>query len=146
MLLYLLLFCSYFILFSASCLMLSYTLQKRRVVMQIVWPSETWFMFLSRLFLQVTRVTEASETECLVVDYNKDGLPSGYSTQCVTEGTACPCGKNTVSCPDPNDATERALEPSVEDAISLLGGGVDTVDWWIIDSCRSRICQVQSIS
>ena len=48
---------------------------------------------------------EASETECSVTDYNKDGEPSGFSTQCVKEGTACPCGKNTISCPDPNDVT-----------------------------------------
>ena len=50
---------------------------------------------------------EASETECSVTDYNKDGEPSGFSTQCVKEGTACPCGKNTISCPDPNDVPWR---------------------------------------
>jgi len=32
-----------------------------------------------------------------VTDFDKDGEPSGFSTQCVTEGTACPCGKNTVA-------------------------------------------------
>jgi len=50
---------------------------------------------------------KAAETECLVTDYNKDGEPTGFSTQCVKEGTACPCGKNTISCPDPNDALAK---------------------------------------
>eukprot|EP00438_Fugacium_kawagutii_P011909 Skav219190 [mRNA] locus=scaffold648:714947:718070:- [translate_table: standard] len=52
---------------------------------------------------------EASEKECRVTDYTKDGTVAGYSTQCVKEGTACPCGQNTISCPDPNDAPCRAL-------------------------------------
>jgi len=55
---------------------------------------------------------KASETECSVTDYNKDGEPSGFSTQCVKEGTACPCGKNTISCPDPNDALLKMCVPS----------------------------------
>ena len=46
---------------------------------------------------------QGSETTCNVVDYDKNGVVTGFSTQCVKEGKACPCGKNTISCPDPND-------------------------------------------
>ena len=48
---------------------------------------------------------EGSETSCNVADYDKNGVVTGFSTQCVKDGTACPCGKNTISCPDPNDVT-----------------------------------------
>ena len=49
------------------------------------------------------RHVQGSETTCNVVDYDKNGVVTGFSTQCVKEGTSCPCGKNTISCPDPND-------------------------------------------
>lgn len=55
---------------------------------------------------------EASERECRVTDYSKDGTVAGYSTQCVKEGTACPCGKNTVGCPDPNDVPRPSSRPA----------------------------------
>lgn len=55
---------------------------------------------------------KASETECLVVDYDKNGEATGFSTQCVKEGQSCPCGKNTLSCPDPNDALAKLCAPS----------------------------------
>ncbi|CAK8996347.1 Uncharacterized protein SCF082_LOCUS4750, partial [Durusdinium trenchii] len=55
---------------------------------------------------------KASETECLVVDYDKNGEATGFTTQCVKEGQSCPCGKNTLSCPDPNDALAKLCAPS----------------------------------
>jgi hypothetical protein len=51
---------------------------------------------------------EASQTTCPVVNYDKDGKLTSFMTlQCVKEGDACPCGKNTISCPDPNDVAQR---------------------------------------
>ncbi|CAL1131607.1 unnamed protein product, partial [Cladocopium goreaui] len=55
---------------------------------------------------------KGSETTCNVVDYDKNGVVTGFSTQCVKEGTACPCGKNTISCPDPNDVLKKECVPS----------------------------------
>ncbi|CAL1157753.1 unnamed protein product [Cladocopium goreaui] len=55
---------------------------------------------------------KGSETSCNVADYDKNGVVTGFSTQCVKDGTACPCGKNTISCPDPNDVLKKECVPS----------------------------------
>ena len=54
-------------------------------------------MIHTKSLIEIHLFLQAAETECLVTDFDKDGEPSGFSTQCVTEGTACPCGKNTVA-------------------------------------------------
>ena len=69
---------------------------------------------------------EGSETTCDVVDYDKNGVVTGFSTQCVKEGTACPCGKNTISCPDPNDVTWKKgrlkMQPLVMTDMAMENG------------------------
>eukprot|EP00439_Symbiodinium_sp_Y106_P035275 s3413_g4.t1 len=45
-----------------------------------------------------------SEKQCDVLDYTTSGKKSNITTQCVNRGIKCPCGKNTLTCADPNDA------------------------------------------
>ncbi|CAE7204518.1 unnamed protein product [Symbiodinium natans] len=45
-----------------------------------------------------------AERQCDVLDYTSTGKPSNTTTQCVNQGVKCPCGKNTLTCADPNDA------------------------------------------
>ncbi|CAE7034080.1 unnamed protein product [Symbiodinium sp. CCMP2456] len=45
-----------------------------------------------------------SQTTCSVVDFSTTGQVTGFSTACVAPGNPCPCGKNSLSCSDPNDA------------------------------------------
>eukprot|EP00439_Symbiodinium_sp_Y106_P003634 s3280_g1.t1 len=45
-----------------------------------------------------------SQTTCSVVDFSTTGQVTGFSTACVAPSNPCPCGKNSLSCPDPNDA------------------------------------------
>eukprot|EP00933_Yihiella_yeosuensis_P013153 TRINITY_DN1231_c0_g1_i2.p1 TRINITY_DN1231_c0_g1~~TRINITY_DN1231_c0_g1_i2.p1 ORF type:complete len:1693 (+),score=314.93 TRINITY_DN1231_c0_g1_i2:75-5153(+) len=47
---------------------------------------------------------KSTEIACDVEDYSITGTISGMSTLCITKGGKCPCGKNTLKCPDPNDA------------------------------------------
>lgn len=51
------------------------------------------------------------EEQCYVVNYDKYGKVSDFETQCVQKGSACKCGKNTESCPDPNDAKAKICVP-----------------------------------
>jgi len=55
---------------------------------------------------------KASERNCPVTDFDKDGSITGFSTQCVKQGNPCPCGKNSISCSDPNDALNKLCVPS----------------------------------
>lgn len=45
-----------------------------------------------------------SEKQCDVLDYTTSGKKSNITTECVNKGRKCPCGKNTLTCADPNDA------------------------------------------
>lgn len=45
---------------------------------------------------------------CTVPNYDTYGKITDWETTCAKSGKACPCGKNTVSCPDPNDAASAA--------------------------------------
>eukprot|EP00930_Biecheleria_cincta_P027977 TRINITY_DN1953_c0_g2_i3.p1 TRINITY_DN1953_c0_g2~~TRINITY_DN1953_c0_g2_i3.p1 ORF type:complete len:1956 (+),score=221.90 TRINITY_DN1953_c0_g2_i3:86-5953(+) len=55
----------------------------------------------------------ASEKECTVQDFGRDGLPSGFSSVCVAQSTTCPCGANAKRCLDPNDITENYCIPQL---------------------------------
>lgn len=45
------------------------------------------------------------------MDYTSTGTLSGMNTVCVAMNTKCPCGKNTLTCSDPNDAEDNLCEP-----------------------------------
>jgi hypothetical protein len=52
------------------------------------------------------------QTACQVEDFNKEGgtLPGG-KPQCVTKGSPCPCGKNSLKCVDPQDTKKQTCQP-----------------------------------
>ncbi|CAE7535945.1 Retrovirus-related Pol polyprotein from type-2 retrotransposable element R2DM [Symbiodinium microadriaticum] len=52
-----------------------------------------------------------SQKQCDVLDYTTTGQKSNVTTQCVNQGVKCPCGKNTLTCADPNDAEDNICEP-----------------------------------
>eukprot|EP00913_Durusdinium_trenchii_P006573 g6176.t1 len=52
-----------------------------------------------------------SQKQCDVMDYTSTGTLSGMNTVCVAMNTKCPCGKNTLTCSDPNDAEDNLCEP-----------------------------------
>ncbi|CAJ1413767.1 unnamed protein product, partial [Effrenium voratum] len=52
-----------------------------------------------------------SEEVCTVPNYDTYGKITDWETTCAKSGKACPCGKNTVSCPDPNDAENNLCSP-----------------------------------
>jgi len=45
------------------------------------------------------------------MDYNAQGKVTDLSTSCVPKGGTCPCGKNTKSCIDQQDATAKLCMP-----------------------------------
>lgn len=54
---------------------------------------------------------EESEKQCNVVDYTSSGKQSNTSVQCINKGAKCPCGTNSLVCPDPNNAEENICRP-----------------------------------
>jgi len=52
-----------------------------------------------------------SQKKCEVDDYTQLGKLANVSLQCVNKGVKCPCGKNTLTCPNPNDASENDCPP-----------------------------------
>lgn len=54
---------------------------------------------------------KASEEECYIENFGKDGIVTGTVSQCVPKGQKCPCGSNARACPDPNDATQDDCVP-----------------------------------
>ena len=56
-----------------------------------------------------TRTCQESQTTCSVVDFSTTGQVTGFSTACVAPSNPCPCGKNSLSCPDPNDVPRLQL-------------------------------------
>ncbi|CAE8635218.1 unnamed protein product, partial [Polarella glacialis] len=53
----------------------------------------------------------ANEDFCWVKDYTSDGTAAGEFPKCTPKDTACQCGKNTIKCADPRDATQFACVP-----------------------------------
>ncbi|CAE8594683.1 unnamed protein product [Polarella glacialis] len=53
----------------------------------------------------------ANEDFCWVKDYTSDGTVAGEFPKCTPKDTACECGKNTIKCADPRDATQFACVP-----------------------------------
>jgi len=52
-----------------------------------------------------------SEKQCNVVDYTSSGKQTNTSVQCINKGAKCPCGANSLVCPDPNNAEENICRP-----------------------------------
>lgn len=52
-----------------------------------------------------------SQKQCDVRDFTAAGKVAGLSTVCVSRSTKCPCGNNTLTCPDPNDAESNICNP-----------------------------------
>ncbi|CAJ1429530.1 unnamed protein product [Effrenium voratum] len=52
-----------------------------------------------------------SQKQCTVRDYTARGKLESVSTLCVNLGNKCPCGKNTLSCSDPNDPDDNICNP-----------------------------------
>ncbi|CAE7212893.1 unnamed protein product [Symbiodinium natans] len=58
-----------------------------------------------------------AEQQCDVLDYTTTGKKSNITTQCVNKGIKCPCGKNTLTCADPNDAEADICTPKYSGSI-----------------------------
>jgi len=50
---------------------------------------------------------KAGEDVCYVEDYNTKGQSEEFRPVCVKKGQTCPCGKNTKTCTDEQDATAK---------------------------------------
>ncbi|CAE7466799.1 flaEY [Symbiodinium natans] len=55
---------------------------------------------------------------CYVTDYTETGVTSGTAPACVDREQDCPCGQNSLTCPDPRDPTRMECPPRVQSGIA----------------------------
>jgi len=61
---------------------------------------------------------KVSQDVCYVDDFDLNGLFTGTRAACAAKGTACPCGKNTNSCSDTQDAKRKICLPKFSKEVS----------------------------
>ncbi|OLP80952.1 hypothetical protein AK812_SmicGene38573 [Symbiodinium microadriaticum] len=71
-----------------------------------------------------------SEKQCNVVDYTSSGKQTNTSVQCINKGAKCPCGANSLVCPDPNNAEENICRPKY--AGTVLNSCPKDIFRWVV--------------